>query len=74
MLVANARLAEECNIARSNIIVADNGNIINLQKIRYVDKGFLQIMAVDGLGIGDVGEIVLEIDKFLQRMEFCCYL
>ncbi|MGI6341331.1 MAG: ribonuclease J [Minisyncoccales bacterium] len=71
MLVANARLAEEeCNIARSNIIVADNGNIINLQKNKaYIDKKEVpaNYVMVDGLGIGDVGEIVLRDRQVLAE-------
>jgi len=63
MLVANARLAEEeANIPKENIIIMDNGNILNLQKHKaYIDKKEVpaNYVMVDGLGIGDVGEVVL---------------
>ena len=70
MLVANARLAEECNIPKSNIIVADNGNIVNLQKNKaYIDKKEVpaNYVMVDGLGIGDVGEVVLRDRQVLAE-------
>jgi len=70
MLVANQRLAEECGIAKSNIIVADNGSIINLQKNKaYIDKKEVpaNYVMVDGLGIGDVGEVVLRDRQVLAE-------
>ncbi|MDD3046464.1 MAG: ribonuclease J [Candidatus Pacebacteria bacterium] len=62
MLVANARLAEESNIKKENVLVIDNGNIINLQQNKaYVDNKEVpaNYVMVDGLGVGDVGEVVL---------------
>ncbi|MDD3032672.1 MAG: ribonuclease J [Candidatus Pacebacteria bacterium] len=62
MLVGNSLLAQECNIPEENVILADNGNIINLQKNKaYIDKKEVpaNFVMVDGLGVGDVGEVVL---------------
>jgi len=62
MLVGNSLLAQECGIPEENVILADNGNIINLQKTKaYVDKKEVpaNYVMVDGLGVGDVGEVVL---------------
>ncbi|MDD4358929.1 MAG: ribonuclease J, partial [Candidatus Pacebacteria bacterium] len=70
MLVANSRLAEEVGIPKDNIIVADNGNIINLQRNKaYIDKKEVQAnyVMVDGLGIGDVGEVVLRDRQVLAE-------
>lgn len=70
MLVQNARLAEECDLPKSNILVIDNGNIINLQKNKaYIDKKEVpaNYVMVDGLGIGDVGEVVLRDRQVLAE-------
>ncbi|MFA7142149.1 MAG: ribonuclease J, partial [Candidatus Paceibacterota bacterium] len=70
MLVQNARLAEECGLPKSNILVIDNGNIINLQKNKaYIDKKEVpaNYVMVDGLGIGDVGEVVLRDRQVLAE-------
>ncbi len=66
MLQAHADLAEQVGIPRENIFVPDNGQIINFSK---TDKGVLGLMShekipsdyvmVDGLGVGDVSNIVL---------------
>lgn len=71
MLAANARLAnEEAGIPKENIVVAENGNIINLQKNKiYIDKKEVpaNYVMVDGLGVGDVGEIVLRDRQALAQ-------
>jgi len=62
MLVKHAELAEEQGIKKQNIIVAENGDIINLtrNKISKENKKVpASYIMVDGLGVGDVGEIVL---------------
>ena len=62
MLFAHAELAEEMGIPRKNIIVAENGQIINLNKKTIsIEKKTVpsNYIMVDGLGVGDVGEVVL---------------
>ena len=63
MLFANARLVEdECGYKEDQTILADNGNIINITKDKaFIDKKSVsaEYIMVDGLGIGDVGEVVL---------------
>jgi len=62
LLESHAKLAEECNIPRSNIFVADNGQIME-----YDQKGgrlteervMTDHVMVDGLGVGDVSQVVL---------------
>lgn len=62
MLVAHAQLAKEQKIPEKNIVIAENGQIIELTSERILIKkeevpsGYVM---VDGLGIGDVGDIVL---------------
>jgi len=62
MLVAHAQLAKEQKIPERNIVVAENGQVIKLthEKIS-IEKEEVpsNYIMVDGLGIGDVGDIVL---------------
>ncbi len=62
MLVKHAELAEEEGISPKNIVIAENGQVINLnQKTLSLTKERVpsNYVMVDGLGIGDVGEVVL---------------
>ena len=70
MLVQHAEIAEEQGLPERNIIVAENGKIINVspRKIfiskKIVPSGYVM---VDGLGVGDVGEIVLRDRHMLAK-------
>ncbi len=62
MLVRHAELAEEQGIKKENIIIAENGEVIDLMenKISKENKKIpVNCVMVDGLGVGDVGEVVL---------------
>ncbi|MCX6764515.1 MAG: ribonuclease J [Candidatus Nealsonbacteria bacterium] len=62
MLAAHAELAKESGIPEKNIVVAENGQIINLKQNQiFIEKKEVpsNYVMVDGLGVGDVGEIVL---------------
>jgi len=61
-LVRNAQLAKAVGINQNKIIIAENGEVVEFDK----DKGVLTphkvpagYVLVDGLGVGDVGNIVL---------------
>jgi len=62
MLVIHAEIAQKMGVPEKNIILAENGKIINLnQKEIFIEKKTVpsNLVMVDGLGIGDVGEVVL---------------
>ncbi len=62
LLEAHARLAEEVGIPRSNIFVADNGQVIEYDQKggRMTDEHLLtDHVMVDGLGVGDVSQVVI---------------
>lgn len=68
-LVHHAQLAEEVGIDRSRSFVADNGNVIEFDEkgARLLDRKVQNgMILVDGLGIGDVGEIVLRDRKAMS--------
>lgn len=70
MLASHAEIARETGIQEKNIVVAENGQIINLSPKRiFFEKKTVasNYVMVDGLGIGDVGEVVLRDRQMLAR-------
>jgi len=70
MLVAHADLAKEAGIPEKNIVVAENGEIINLnQRKIYIEETTMpsNYVMVDGLGISDVEEVVLRDRQMLSK-------
>ena len=70
MLVHHARLAESIGMKPANIVVAENGSIVNVNKTKIeLDKNKVPAthVLVDGLGVGDVGEIVLRDRQNLSQ-------
>jgi len=70
MLVSHSELAKEVGLPEKNIVVAENGQIVNLnQKKIFIEKKTIpsNYIMVDGLGIGDVGEIVLRDRQMLAE-------
>ncbi len=70
MLVAHSKLAREKGISKKNIILAENGNVIDVTRSNFSirkKKVPSNYIMVDGLGIGDVGKIVLRDRKNLAE-------
>lgn len=67
-LIKHSMLAEAVGINPDNIIIAQNGNVIELKKNSVVTSEMVQAgrVLVDGLGVGDVGSIVLRDRKLLS--------
>jgi ribonuclease J len=68
-LIAHGRLAEECGIPRENVFVLENGNILELSAdgARRAGDCIAGRVCVDGLGVGDISEVVLRDRKRLAR-------
>lgn len=70
MRAVNAQLAREIGIPKENVILIDNGQVVEITKdgAKVTDE---QVPAfyvlVDGLGVGDVGEVVLRDRKMLSQ-------
>ena len=67
MLRAHADLAEQVGIARDKIFIADNGQVVEFKKVNNQVVGALtkekintDYVMVDGLGVGDVSNVVLK--------------
>ncbi|MDO8663914.1 MAG: ribonuclease J [Candidatus Wildermuthbacteria bacterium] len=69
MLVSHGELAKEVGMAEKNIIIAENGNIISFDDKQFSIEGgvIANYVMVDGLGVGDVGEIVLRDRQVLSK-------
>ncbi len=69
-LIAHSRLAESLGMNKEDIFVLENGDILNVNKRRAIkESGMVEADAVlvDGLGVGDVGNIVLRDRKLLSE-------
>ena len=75
LLQAHADLAEQVGIPKNNIFVADNGQVVEFSK---TDKGeamgqltkekvITDYVMVDGLGVGDVSNIVLRDRRVMSE-------
>ncbi|MFH1462112.1 MAG: ribonuclease J [bacterium] len=70
MLVSHAQLAKEAGIPEENAVVVENGEIISLnEKSIHIEKAKAPSnhIMVDGLGVGDVGEVVLRDRQILAK-------
>ena len=70
MLRSNADLAKELGIADDHIAIPSNGQIVELtkDKITLTEKFVpTNYIMVDGLGVGDVGEVVLRDRQTLSQ-------
>jgi len=74
MLRANAELAEQVGVPKNKIFVADNGQVVTFKPIAGKVEGTLtsekvptDYVMVDGLGVGDVSEIVLRDRRMMSE-------
>ncbi len=68
-LFAHAKLAEELGMTRDHILVGENGFVFEFTKERGKVVGRINwgVVMVDGLGVGDVGNIVLRDRRQLSQ-------
>ena len=68
-LKANAGIAELLGIPKENIFILQSGDVLELdkEKAEVVDKIHTGAILVDGLGVGDVGNIVLRDRQHLAE-------
>ncbi len=69
MLWQHAELAESMGMPRENIILPENGQVIEMSPGSVALSGIVPTgsVLVDGLGIGDVGNVVLRDRKHLSQ-------
>lgn len=68
-LLRHSELAQEMGIPKENVMIMSSGNIVELKEdsIRVVGEAQAQGIMVDGLGVGDVGNIVLRDRQHLSE-------
>ncbi len=73
-LVLHARLAEEIGYPRENIFVVENGTVIEIDENGRAcileEKVSAEPVLVDGLGVGDIGTVVLRDRHHLSQDGF----
>jgi ribonuclease J len=69
MQAAHAQLARDAGIPASNIILAENGTVVELSAdgARVVDEIETGVAFVDGLGVGDVQDVALRDRRRLSE-------
>lgn len=73
MMVNHGIMAQEEGVPEHNVIIADNGSIVHLDKENWwMDKSKApsDYVFVDGLGIGDIGNVVLRDRQILSEDGF----
>jgi ribonuclease J len=68
-LVHYARLAEQMGVPRENIFLMDNGSVLEVDEhsAEIVDRVPAGDVLVDGLSVGEIGQVVLRDRQFLAR-------
>lgn len=68
-LVKHAKIAQELGMPKENVFIAENGNVLEFtqEKGAIVGKVTAGKILVDGLGVGDVGNIVLRDRRQLSQ-------
>jgi ribonuclease J len=69
MQAAHARLAQEAGVPASSIVIAENGDVVELSKegVRIADKVEVGVTYVDGLGVGDISDVALRDRRHMSE-------
>ena len=69
MLAAHARLAQDAGVPASSIVIAENGDVVELSRdgVRIADRVESGVTFVDGLGVGDISDVALRDRRHLSE-------
>jgi ribonuclease J len=69
MQAAHARLAQEAGVPASSIVLAENGDVVELSRsgVRIVDRIEAGVTFVDGLGVGDISDVALRDRRHMSE-------
>ena len=69
MLAAHARLARDAGVPAGSIVIAENGDVVELSRdgVRIVDRVEAGVTFVDGLGVGDISDVALRDRRHLSE-------
>jgi ribonuclease J len=69
MQAANARIAQDAGVPADAIVLAENGSVVELSRegARIVDQVESGVTFVDGLGVGDIGDVALRDRRHMSQ-------
>jgi ribonuclease J len=69
MLIAHRKIAKECGLKNDQIYLLDRGEVLEIKEDKLVPGGKVHSgnVLIDGIGVGDVGNIVLRDRKLLSQ-------
>ena len=69
MQAAHAKLAQDADVPASSILIAENGDVVELTKtgVKIVDRVEAGMTFVDGLGVGDISDVALRDRRHLSE-------
>jgi ribonuclease J len=69
MQAAHARLAQDAGVPAGSIVIAENGDVVELtaEGARIVDRVESGVTFVDGLGVGDVSDVAIRDRRHLSE-------
>jgi ribonuclease J len=69
MQAAHARLAQDAGVPANSIVIAENGDVVELSSagIRIADKIEVGVTYVDGLGVGDITDVALRDRRHMSE-------
>jgi len=69
MQAAHARLAQDAGVPAESIVIAENGDVVELSRtgVRIVDRVEVGVTFVDGLGVGDISDVALRDRRHMSE-------
>ena len=69
MQAAHAKLAQESGVPAASIVIAENGDVVELSSsgARIADRVEVGMTFVDGLGVGDISDVALRDRRHLSE-------
>ena len=69
MLAAHGRLAQESGVPASSVVIAENGDVVELsaEGVRVAGRIDAGVTFVDGLGVGDISDVALRDRRHMSE-------
>ena len=69
MQAAHARLAQDAGVPAASIVIAENGDVVELSKkgVRLAGRIEAGVTFVDGLGVGDISDVALRDRRHMSE-------
>jgi ribonuclease J len=69
MQAAHARLAQDAGVPANSIVIAENGDVVELSSsgVRIADRIETGVTYVDGLGVGDITDVALRDRRHMSE-------